>query len=182
MIVVVLIAFAGVVNLLTTPRDWSDPSVGNIAGNILFGIVIPVGGSLLGLFILFLVLFPKASAKMRTIKPHIKSNEITLTFYDDKMNINVSGGESGDVYYRYTGIVGYQSANDIRYYGNEDWDYQNVKILCVGDFFLVVTNPAFEHFDHGIVFKRSDISVGDPALLKKLLKDRMGKNFKEIRY
>ncbi len=141
----------------------------------LYDLIIGVFICLFGLFFCFgIFVFPKLLVK--TDDKYILPNEITLTFYDTELNVDVSGGEIDEKF------ITYENRYEIldkaykfrREYRNENWKYEYIR-TC----FESKTHFCFRlTFSDIIIFKKSQIVEGDLNQLKELLKEKMGKRFK----
>lgn len=95
------------------------------------------------------------------MKPH----KIILTFYQDRLNIDVTGGRDGEWCLKDRGSSEIWFDPDIEYYGNKDWSYDEINANRTKDYFYLSRG----RFISGIVFERSQITYGGPDQLKELL-------------
>ena len=130
-----------------------------------------------GVIIILLVVFPPRPNNKSGHLP-IKPNKITLTFGDEGVGVEVTGGISGEPFFSYyvlPSIYSPGNSNDIKRYGTEYWLYRDLNVHVVGDYFWIAKN----FVTYGIVFRESQIIEGDPVRLRKMLKEKLGSKYKE---
>jgi len=104
-----------------------------------------------------------------TCRIKIKPHEIILTFYDDRLNVNVIGGGKGEWCLEDIGTSKIRFAIDLDHYGSKDWKYDDIKANVTKDYFYLSRG----RFITGAVFKKSHIVYGGPDQLKRLLKEKL---------
>ena len=140
-------------------------------GDTFLGVMLCAAGLF---FCVGIFLLPKILEKQE--QKNIRPNEITLTFYDDKLNINVSGGEDGEKF------ITYENPNELlnkaygfrRDYRNEDWYYREIRSVYASKK-LVCIRLVFKDI---VIFYKQQIVEGDFCLLGELLTRNMGKRYK----
>jgi len=137
-----------------------SPDGGAYIGIVLF---------LFGLLFLTPVVFPNIFA--RVLNTPIGPNEITLTFCDDRLNVDASGGRSGEIFCRLRGR--YRDVV-IWIYGDTNWAYRRMEVTRFGDHFEIVYD-----FSYSVVFRGSHITEGDPMALKRFLTEKLGRRYRE---
>ena len=139
---------------------------------------------LVGLFLVVIGVYFLLSARseQRSIKNGdylpIKPNKITLTFNDEGVDVDVTGGKPGDVYFSYYVLPNMYlpgNTNDIKFYGKEHWLYRDLNVRIAKDYFWIAKN----FVTYGIVFRGSQIIEGDMVQLRKLLKEKLGSKYKD---